>query len=493
MSLTVVRENTHFGNKQVVIGTITFDSAYASGGLSIENFGIHKMQYCHIEGKDGYRFEYDHTNKKVKAFQQKVIPPIRYEEHHVMDTDNKVTLDFPAAFIMAVAKAGQTIPMRSTGVTPAANQCALTAQLAWDTDTELLFDANLGTILVNGTFTTDGTGWSGTDLDAWTFASNAAAKDGAGVGTLVEDAFAAVIGHTYELKYTITAMTVATGGLTPTLGGVAGTNRAAAGTFTERFVATTTGGLFFTPGNTALRCVVDNVTVVDCDVYVSYVTQSWKEVWDNLVQDEEITLATGANTLGSGNKIACLMYMDQTEATATILVPVDEDDTVASGEAEVAFNSATGQLTVHSDQNTKDAVLTYIKVPSSGFLFDRLFHNEGATHAGGDPYTDTFDYPILIWGYSCYVPTNGQTTKGIIRYQDTPATGEAVVDWFGLGARGAAAPAVGTQVGLKDNHTATGAGIWGKHYEIPTIYKFKEVEANTDLSAIVTKFVMIGD
>lgn len=499
MSLTVVRENTHFGNKQVVLGTLTFDSSYAEGGLSIENFGIHAVQYCHIESKDGYRFEYDHINKKVKAFHPKAVPPLRYEEHHVMDSDYKVTLDYPAAYIQNVAKVGQSIPMRSTGVTPGANQCALTAQMAWGEDTELLFDSggtSGGTLLVNGTFTTGSTGWTGTDLDAWTFADNALAKDGAGTGTAVEDAFAAVIGHTYEVTITITEMTVATGGLIISVGGAVGDAITAAGTYTQRFVATTTDGIALTPGNTALRCVVDNCSLIDCDVYVSYVTQAWREVWDNLVQDEEITLKTGANTLDSGNKIACLMYIDQTEATATRIIPIDEDDTAASGEAEVAFNAESSQLTVHSAQNGKDAKITYLKVPTSGFLLDRLFHNEGATKAGDDPYTNTFDYPILIWGYSGCVPINGGTTLGIIRYEDTPATGEAVIDWFGLGARGAAAPAVGTQVGCKDDVTATGAGIWGLPYEIPAVSimpKMVEVEAGTDLSAIVTKFVMIGD
>jgi hypothetical protein len=126
----------------------------------------------------------------------------------------------------------------------------------------------------------------------------------------------------------------------------------------------------------------------------------------------------------------------------------------------------TGQLTCHSAQNAKAIKFTYLKEPASGFLLDRKFSNETATKAGADPYTNTFAYPILLWGYSGQFPVNGQTTKVIISYADTPATGEVVADWFSTIQRGAGAPANGTQFGLKDNHTGTAAGVWGKISEI---------------------------
>jgi hypothetical protein len=498
MSLTVTREYASLGSKQAAIGEITFDSSYPTGvepfnALSL--LGINNVDSMVIENKSGYVFEFDKTNKKVKVMQQRYMPPIVYEEHHVMDTSYQVQLDYPAAYIMNVAKKLQSIPMRSTGVTPGAFQCALVSQMADGVAPTLLFNSSLNvndSLFVNGTFTTDSTGWTGTNLGPWTFAGNALAKDGAGTETAVEDAFVPVVGHTYELTYTITAVTAATGGVTPSLGGVTGTNRTTTGTFTERFLATAATGFAFTPGNTAFRGIIDNAYLIDCDVYVTYVTQAWRDVWDNLVQDESITFATGDNNLASGNKIAAVMYIDQITATATRIIPIDEDDTVGSGEAEVAFNSATNVLKVHSDQNAHAAKITYIKVPSSGFLKDRLFHNEGATKAGGDPYTNTFDYPILLWGYSGTVPINGAANLGIIRYMDTPATTEAVVDWFGLGARGAGAPAVGTEVGVKDNVTATGAGIWGRIHEIPAVSTLAEVPSATDLSGITVRYMAIG-
>jgi hypothetical protein len=498
MSLTVTREYASLGSKQAAIGEITFDSSYPTGGEpfnALSLLGINNVDSMVIENKSGYVFEFDKVNKKIKVMQQKYVPPIVYEEHHVMDATWKVQLNYPAAYIMNVAKKLQSIPMRSTGVTPGAFQCALVSQLADGVASTLLFNTSLNanaTMLVNGTFTTDSTGWTGTGLTSWTFAGNALAKDGAGVEAAVEDAFVPVVGHTYELTYTITTVTVATGGVTAALGGVTGTNRTTTGTFTERFTATATTGLTITPGNTAFRGIIDNAYLIDCDVYVTYVTQAWRDVWDNLVQDESITLATGDNTLTSGNKITAVMYIDQTSATATRIIPIDEDDTVASGEAEIAFNAITNQVKVHSDQNTKVAKITYIKVPSSGFLKDRIFHNEAATKAGGDPYTNTFDYPILLWGYSGTVPINGGSNLGIICYMDTPATTEAVVDWYGLGARGAAAPAVGTEVGVKDNVTATGAGIWGRIHEIPAVSSLAEVPSSVDLSGVTVRYMAIG-
>jgi len=90
------------------------------------------------------------------------------------------------------------------------------------------------------------------------------------------------------------------------------------------------------------------------------------------------------------------------------------------------------------------------------------------------------------------VPINGAATLRLIEYAGTPATGEAIVDWFGLGARGAAAPAVGTQVGVKDNVTATGAGIWGKVSEIAGLQPL-EIRDGTVLSALTSvKALFIG-
>jgi hypothetical protein len=68
----------------------------------------------------------------------------------------------------------------------------------------------------------------------------------------------------------------------------------------------------------------------------------------------------------------------------------------------------------------------------------------------------------------------------MIKYADTPATGEFVMDFFSSIQRGGGAPDNGTQMGLKDNVTGTGAGVWGKLDEIPMVPL--EIKDGRDLS-----------
>ena len=480
------------GNQAGVIADLAISETYAEGGMDInflELLGIHTPNMVLCTNKSGLSMEYDYTNSKIKVFNSNV-PLIVYDEKQNCPAGSYViTLNYPAAFIMNVAKPGQNLAMRSTGVTPGASQCSLVEQMAAGERTQL----TLGTteLLVNGTFTGAATGWT-PEAAAWTYNANAVDKDANGTGTLAEDAFAATIGETYELVYTISSWTV--GSVTPTVGGVAGTAVSADGTYTERFTATTTGGILFTPTNTA-RFTIDTVSLTQMSAKVTYITQAWKEVWDNLVQDETKTLATGANTLTSANRIIALMYMDQTTATAAALKPVDEDDTVASGELEVAFNAVAAQLTAHADQNAKAIKITYLKRPDSGFLYDRLFHNEGATKAANvatDGYISTFDYPILIWGYSGYFPGNGVATQALIDFAGTPAAGEAVIDWFNPGSRELTlAPSSGTKVTTVTDITGTGAGVWGRLDEVVDRQPL-ELRNGTSLALTNVRVLVIG-
>lgn len=496
MALTVTnKEYTVFGNKSVAVVDLAFDSSYPYGGEALgigTDLGLHTVDLALIEPKNGYTFAFDRANNKIQAFMQ--APPIVYEEKHTVDADTvAITLDYPAAFIINVAISGQNKALRSTGIAVASlsdNQCSLVSQMAAGARTQITVK-DWDRLAGDGAFTGAATNWSGSDsLNDWTYGTNNIAKDADGVETLTHDNFAAVIGRKYRLTYTISSWTVGT--VTPTLGGTAGTAVAADGTYTEDIVATTTAGLVFTPSNLS-RFTLDSVTVYDLSepIYVTYCTQAWKDVWDNLVQDESVTLASGA-TANLTYAVAAVMYADQITATAAKLTLIDEDDTAASGELAVYFGVSTAQIkATNAAQNAKVAKITYLKLPSSGFLAARAFCNEGATHAGGDPYTDTFDYPILLWGYSGQVPCNGQTTQVLIDYAGTPAAGEAVIDWFNPGTRGAGAPATGTVVGLKSNITATAAGIWGVINEIQTVPL--EVKDGENLSALTSvRAILIG-
>jgi hypothetical protein len=480
------KEVLSFGNRVGYAADIAFSGAYPFGGEGFntdELFGIHNPDIVLIEPANGYRFQFDKANKKIKAFAR--APLIAYDEHHVLDDDYRLTLKYPAAFLMNVAGAGKNIKLRSTGIAKASlglGECCLASQMAKGERTTLTVSpANQITTGAIG----DGTGWTaGTN---WSFAGGKAVKAaGAGSGTLAEDGLTPTVGHTYRIIYTISSLTA--GGLTPSFGGETLTAVTANGTYTEDILADGTGKLTFTPASDASAFSLDDVYIIDLDVYTTYITQAWKDVWENLVQDEAVTLATGANTLD--NAVLAMMYVDQTTATAAALTMLDEDDTVASGEVEVAFNVTADQLTVHSDQDAKAAKVTYLKVPSSGFLKDRLVHNEAATKAGEDPYTNTFDYPVLLWGYAGCAPVNGGVTQTLIDFAGTPEAGEGVVDWFNPGARGAGAPAAGTVIGVKSNVTLTGAYVWGTKDEVPDQVDL-EVMNGSDLSGIASARILI--
>lgn len=460
MAITVnSHEYTVFGNKAVVIADIAMDSSYNNGGEALDyetNFGLHDVDFAVLEGKSGCSLEYDLTNKKIKAYAQ--APPIVYEEVQTTSSD-VVTTDYPAAFFINVSRSGNNKKFRSTGIAIASlsdDEVSLVEQMAEGELTQLTvkdYDRLSG----DGAFTGGTTNWT-FNATPWTYGTNNLEKDGAGTNALTHDNFAAVIGRTYRLSLTLAlqgANPDVVGTITPTLGGTAGAaSTDTAGTYTWEITATTTDGLSLAPSNTS-RFVIDDITIYDLSepVYLTYVTQAWKDVWDNLVQDETKTLATGANTLDSGNKILACMYIDQTTATAAALTMIDEDDTVATGEVDLKLNSATAQFTVHSGQNAKAIKTTYIKVPDSGFLADRLVTNETTTKVGSDPYLNTTAYPILLWGYTGQLPVNGQTTQRMIDYAGTPGAGEFNIDFF---SENRGTPTTPSAAGASHNHVFTG-------------------------------------
>ncbi len=476
MSITVnSHDYTVFGNRSVILADIAMDSSYPSGGEAFNPetlFGLHRVESVLIENKNGYAFEFDATNKKIKTYMDfaPAMAPIVYEEHHVADlTTGAITLDHPAAFIMNVAVPGQNLALRSTGVTLAnlgSNQACLSAQMAAGTVAGLICKPANDELAGDGAFTGGTTNWT-FNATPWTYGTNALEKDAGGVNALTHDTFAAVVGRTYKLSLSLAAQGAnpeVIGSLTPTLGGTAGaaTTDATTGTYTWNIKATTTGGLSITP-TTAARFVLDAITIVCQDIYTTYVTQAWKDVWDNLVQDETLTLATGDNTLDTGNKILACMYVDQTTATAAALTMVDEDDTTASGEIRVMFNAATAQLNCHSDQNAKAVKITYIKNPGSGFLYERAFNNTTATKVGVDPYLNTFAKTILLWGYAGQMPVNTGTTQKMIDTGTTAAAGEFVIDYFNGSNRGT--PTTPTAAGASHDHALSGSTDAGASHD----------------------------
>ena len=67
----VISNITHgiFGSKKIAFCDIALDSAYPTGGegLTPGNLGLERIEFAIIPNKNGYMFEYDYTNKKIKA------------------------------------------------------------------------------------------------------------------------------------------------------------------------------------------------------------------------------------------------------------------------------------------------------------------------------------------------------------------------------------------------------------------------------------------
>ncbi len=141
-------------------------------------------------------------------------------------------------------------------------------------------------------------------------------------------------------------------------------------------------------------------------IYVTYVTQAWAEIYDLLVQEEAVTLATGGNA--TAYSLMALGYV-YAQATFKVLTPVDTDDTTADGEIGVDFGTNASVLDANSAQDTYTTLVTYLKMPSSGWLFDRFIDDEDPTTAAatGNYSAHTLDFPVLLWGLTGFAMADG--------------------------------------------------------------------------------------
>ncbi|MBU1783911.1 MAG: hypothetical protein KKG95_01025, partial [Candidatus Omnitrophica bacterium] len=167
-------------------------------------------------------------------------------------------------------------------------------------------------------------------------------------------------------------------------------------------------------------------------VYVTYVTQAWKEVWDNLIQGEAVTVTSNIGTLA--NLAVAIQSIRSTATTATnAILMLDKDDTAATLEAELDWTDGSGTTTSATFLNTDivtAAVISYVKKPSSGFLYNNFVEEETATldAYSGVTYQLT-DYPVLMWSYAGQIPINAQTTQVIINQGGTMGSGEGYILW----------------------------------------------------------------
>lgn len=306
MGLTV--DNTKIislGNRRKLLADVDFDSSYAFGGESFDYTakGFTRVDSVRLEPKNGVLFEYDYTNKKIKAFVP--APPIVFEEV-VTVTDNVGYLKYPAAHIEYVSDGADPFMVIPGGLTPVAKSVAV----------------DMGFSLTTGVLTK---------------------------------------GQRCSLTFKAT----------------------------------------------------DSVT----KVYVSYITQAWKEVTDNMVQ---ACMTSGVRTYGHANLaftagtpdvvalgedfVALQSVCWNNGGTITPMTALKDDATLGAGAAECIadFRKATtfGELSFHQtdavDTSGDVVYVNYIRDPGSGFLYDRFTNVEIVDSS--DTFTFT-GFPLI--GCSC--------------------------------------------------------------------------------------------
>jgi len=168
------------------------------------------------------------------------------------DVTIETTLDVTAFTALPAASTAYFESFSGTGA-----QTAFTTSTDLGIDEKAIYvwvDDGLQENVTNGTFTTD-TGW--TKGTGWTIGSGVATAAGA-ISTAIEQTSAVTIVEGQAYSVTITTTRDA-GGLIPSVGGNAGTERTTAGTFTEVIIAGSTEDLAFT-GN-AFTGTLDTVSI----------------------------------------------------------------------------------------------------------------------------------------------------------------------------------------------------------------------------------------
>jgi len=468
---------------------IAFGSSYPYGGESVsENqIGLQEIDAMFIPAVQGYSFEYDKANKKIKVFQP--APAIQHQERQSVDASNQVTLDYPCSLVMNVVSGSTHYPMIDYADTVASGEVQYTALPTEGVKSTLQFHSALTDELsAQGAFTGAATGW--TLNTGFAYSANTVLHNATGTGVLSHDSFVAIAGRRYRVTYTISAWTVGT--VTPSIGGGTGTAVAANGTYTEYFDADTTAGISFTPSSTA-RFTIDTVTVEDVTVYVTYITQAWKEIWDNIIRE---TLTTTTHVASSEYVYIAVesLYGNHASAVVSKFEYLRGGDAAATGECEIDFtdsgNSYLTTMTFASGDAITGTTVRAIKIPTAGFLKTRFIEDEDVMLSSGD---GSSAYPVLFHATCGQIPDYDDTNERdphnlqMLQKDALGTAGEFYIGYHFLTTN------TGSQVTTNDttSDAVSLSYVWGNIGEIQTIPL--EVKNGSDLSQITgLKALVIG-
>lgn len=126
MASTVsVIERTKLAGRFFVIADITMDNSYPTNGLAVSprQLGLNAIDFLLPANAGGYSFEYDHANKKLKAF----VPVGVIADAGVSGADN--TIMKSAAGTLEVAGTGTAFQQAAVEAANATNLAAVTVRV----------------------------------------------------------------------------------------------------------------------------------------------------------------------------------------------------------------------------------------------------------------------------------------------------------------------------------------------------------------------------
>lgn len=271
-----------------------------------------------------------------------------------------------------------------------------------------------------------------------------------------------------------------------------------------------------TPGTRA------TITALPGDSYtsvvISYITQAWTEVFDNLVEGE--TMTAGATTtngisftaatpdvisfLTAGPWLCGLMVGLDLNGTVSAPKPCDKGQTTVAGEYALDWTNTspaatTMKVVTTANWNAATASIkfNYIKKPTSGFLYDRFVEEDAitsssqvGTFAGG-----TISQPLL-WSTPGYMPSvTVSTTSATWPIGGTGMTLGSTAQWqptnWHMKNRAVTAATFTSGTGANASLVVKPSYLYGIPDEIPFIEPL-EVPDGTAIPASTLNFMLWG-
>jgi hypothetical protein len=232
-------------------------------------------------------------------------------------------------------------------------------------------------------------------------------------------------------------------------------------------------------------------------VYVSYITQAWREVWDNRVASEALATASHVATLDNvAVFVESLLAVGTTGSNRPKVI--EAGDAAATGECEVDQTDAGADNLTTLTFAAADAILsvkcTYIKLPASGFLYERFKEAAAVTMSGGKSAALNPALPVLFHSFCGQLPDShaaGQRaphTEQMLMDDALGSSAEFNVKYFqrpGTGITGH----VATNDATTD--TVTLSHVWGTPDEIPGIVPL-ELAEGTSIAGLSGRLLVIG-